>query len=198
MGTKCKYCGSLIDDVLFLQMRGQPYCSNRCAYKDVDLKKNGKAILASFSFSIILSVIVGVIVYFSYGKESIGFIIGFFSAFAGVNFFTILIVINILISITLKRIDEKKKKLEQNTCVYCRKEIEKSEDKEPTVCMSCGKKIPFCVMCGERIDKESEVFVIEPCGHTGHKRELLDLLETEAKCPLCGEKIEKAESISKD
>lgn len=173
-----------MSDKQLLRWRGR-YCSLSCLL-------NGEA----KSFGIIA--IVFAILFISFGLIS-GFLAipGEFEpvlAFTFIVFGCFSALLFGLMSLTgyrSRKRDREKEELNIQRCIHCGAKIDTFTDKGPIICMNCGMKSPVCVICGKIIQKSEKVYEIEPCGHIGHKMEVLELLETGSKCPLCGEVISK-------
>ena len=194
MGTKCKICGSDVSDKQLTASRGKRYCSRRCNWTGEAKSYRNGAIGSTFLF-IALGLVTGY--YTLSGGEYFVYWIGFMFIGPGILIGLVSGAIS-LIGYDYRREDAEKKGKEERTCIHCGKEVYNPEDKGPVICMNCGKKTPICVICGKIISNNKEIYEMEPCGHMGHKLEILELLETKADCPLCGERIEKIDLARMD
>jgi DNA-directed RNA polymerase subunit RPC12/RpoP len=193
MGTRCKICGSYVSDKKLVAYRGQRYCSRRCSWQG-----NARMYLFITIFNLIIWFTVGLVMGYALNDFS-EFHLGVGFTFIGPGILFVLIFGYIsFMGYRYRKLDRDKEKKKEHKCIHCGEKIEKPQDKGPAVCMNCGKKTPVCVICGKNIEKEEEVYEMEPCGHIGHKLEVLNLLETGAQCPLCDERIEKIDLVRRD
>ncbi|XP_014256519.1 WD repeat-containing protein 19 [Cimex lectularius] len=73
---------------------------------------------------------------------------------------------------------------ETSPCPYCDYDLMESQ----LTCPQCRNNIPFCIATGRHIVKDD--FTVCPnCQFPGIKSELLSLLESGVRCPMCNEKI---------
>ena len=75
-------------------------------------------------------------------------------------------------------------------CPFCSYPTTGSTSSE---CWKCKQEIPRCLICGVVVERDSDSTICQHCDNVFHFKHLRTWLRLQATCPVCHQKIEKAE-----
>ncbi|MHA1783929.1 MAG: HEAT repeat domain-containing protein [Candidatus Helarchaeota archaeon] len=75
----------------------------------------------------------------------------------------------------------KKTNVKLMTCPYCKQSVNAEKD----ICSNCGKPLPKCQICNQRITSDSELFQCPLCNTFFHVEHFKEWYKENKNCPVC-------------